>query len=70
MASHSAPSVRSRSLSLLLVLTMLVSLLILPSHAAQSPQLSVDNDCIELSLSSQSFTATLTVPASQVSGDA
>ena len=70
MASHSAPSVRSRSLSLLLVLAMLVSLLILPSHAAQSPQLSVDNDCIELSLSSQSFTATLTVPASQVSGDA
>ena len=49
---------------------MLVSLLILPSHAAQTPQLSVDNDCIELSLSSQSFTATLTVPASQVGGDA
>lgn len=66
---HRFGRVQKRLLALFLTLGMLVSLMVLPASAAET-SLTVSEDCIELSRSSQSFTATLTAPASRVKGDA
>lgn len=60
---------RTKSLSLFLAIVMLVSMLTVPASAAGT-SLTLDETTISLSESGQKFTATLTVPASRVRGDA
>ncbi len=69
---HHSSTAPKRAMALLLTLGMILSLMVLPASASGSAAatLTVDHDCIELSRSSQSFTATLTVPAASVDGDA
>lgn len=69
MTQKTKCSKRVRGVSLLLVLAMLASLLMLPASAAETASLEVSGSSIYLSEEGQSFTAKLTVPASQVSGD-
>lgn len=60
-----------KALSLFLALAMLVSVLTIPVSAAENTAtLTLDRTTLSLSDSSQQFTATLTVPASRVRGDA
>lgn len=59
----------ARGLSLLMTAAMLVSMLVLPASAAEEAELTVSSDIISLSHGDQDFTATLTIPAAQVSGD-
>lgn len=59
----------TKTLSLFLAMVMLISVLTVPASAAETT-LTLDQTTLSLAESGQQFTATLTVPASRVRGDA